>query len=140
MGHPTQCFLHQYTIDLVCCGVFSFECEDFVLISPTYLVLCLGMQISIYIGFLDGSSHHTRNLALVAWVVYSPHNELVSSGGFFIGLSTNNFSKYHAIISLLTKASFLGISHIVVCLILNSWFHNSIMSMLSAILFCYNFT
>ena len=74
------------------------------------------MQMSIYFGFVNGASHHTSNLALAAWVVYSHDDELVSLGGFFLGPTTNNVEKYHVDIGLLTKYSSLGISHMVILL------------------------
>ena len=45
-----------------------------------------------------------RNLALIAWVLYSPTGDMVSLGGIFLGPSTNNLAKYHVVIRLLTKS------------------------------------
>jgi ribonuclease HI len=41
---------------------------------------------------------------------------VVSSGGICLGLATNNIAEYHVVIGLLTQASSLGISRIVVYL------------------------
>ena len=96
--------------------------------------------MSTYTGFVHGAIYHTQNLASIAWVVYSPNDELVTSGGFFLGLATNNVAEYHVVISLLIEASHLGISYMFFTLIPNSWFHSSIVSTLLAILFSYNST
>ena len=47
-------------------------------------------------------------------MIYSLDDELVSSRRFCLGPATNNVAEYHAIIGILTKASSLGISHMVV--------------------------
>jgi ribonuclease HI len=59
------------------------------------------MKSSVYLGFIDGASHHTRNLASTAWVIYSPEGLLVSSGGVCLGPSTNNVAEYSIVIELL---------------------------------------
>jgi ribonuclease HI len=69
----------------------------------------------IFFGFVDGASRHTQNIASTAWVIYQ-FDEVVSLGGIFLGPATNNMAEYHAIIRLLTQASFLGISRIIVYL------------------------
>jgi ribonuclease HI len=69
----------------------------------------------IFFGFADGASRHTRNIASAAWVIYQ-FNEVVSSGGICLGLATNNMAEYHAVIGLLTQASSLSISRIIIYL------------------------
>jgi hypothetical protein len=64
---------------------------------------------SIYLGFTDGSSHHTQNLVSVAWVVYSLEGLLVSSGGVCLGPSMNNVAEYSIIIEILHDAISHGI-------------------------------
>ena len=61
-------------------------------------------QMTTFIGFADGANHYTLNLASIAWVLYSPTGDLVSSGGVCLGPSTNNIIEYHAVIGLLTEA------------------------------------
>ena len=56
------------------------------------------------IGFADGAHRYTLNLASVAWVLYSPTSELVSSGGILLGPSTNNLAEYQDVVGLLTEA------------------------------------
>jgi ribonuclease HI len=67
----------------------------------------------IFVGFADGTSQHTRNIASAAWVIYQ-FDEVVSSGGICLGPVTNNMAEYHALIGILTQASSLGISRIIV--------------------------
>jgi ribonuclease HI len=69
----------------------------------------------IFFGFADGASRHTRNIASTTWVIYH-FDEVVSSEGICLGTTTNNMAEYHVVIGLLTQASSLGISHIIVYL------------------------
>jgi hypothetical protein len=69
----------------------------------------MSMESSVYLGFMDGASHHKWNLASTAWVVYSPEGLLVSLGGVCLGPSTNNVTKYSVIIELLRNAIMHGI-------------------------------
>ena len=69
----------------------------------------------IYFGFLDGTNRHTQNITYVAWFIYH-YGELVNSWGICLGSVTNNVVEYHVIIEILTKASTLGIRHLIVCL------------------------
>ena len=62
------------------------------------------MQMALYI-FVDGACRHTLNLASTAWVLYSPAEDLVSSGAVCIGPTTNNITEYQAVIGILTKVS-----------------------------------
>ena len=62
------------------------------------------LESIIYTRFVDGASHHTLNLAYVAWVIYEPSNQLLSSGSTCLGPSTNNIAKYSALIKLLLDA------------------------------------
>ena len=65
-----------------------------------------------YIGFTDGTSRHTCNLASAAWVIYSPLGQLVATGGTCLGPASNNVAEYRAIIELLWDALSCGITHI----------------------------
>jgi ribonuclease HI len=90
----------------------------------------MSTESSVYLGFADGASHHTRNLASTAWVIYSPEGLLVSSGGVCLGPSTNNVAEYSVVIELLRDAISHGIhslevrldSQLVVCQ-LNGHYH-----------------
>ena len=62
------------------------------------------MQMAFY-GFAHGAFRHTLNLASAAWVLYSPAEDLVSSGAVCIGPATNNIAEYEAVIGLLTEVA-----------------------------------
>ena len=76
--------------------------------------ICWLLQMSFkrFIGFADGTSRHTCNLASAAWVIYSPSWQLVSSGGACLGPATNNVVKYRAVIDLLWDALSCGITQL----------------------------
>ena len=63
-----------------------------------------------YLGFADGTSHSTQNLASVAWEIYAPMDELISLHGVCLGRATNNIVEYSAVIKLLTDVVSLGMS------------------------------
>ena len=71
------------------------------------------MQMDFY-GFANGACHHTFNLAMAAWVLYSPAEYLVSLGAVCIGPATNNITKYQAVINLLTEAASQDVHDLVV--------------------------
>ena len=71
------------------------------------------MQMDFY-GFTDGACHHTLNLALAVWVLYSPAEDLVSPGAVCLGPITNNIVKYEAVIGLLTEATSQDVCNLVV--------------------------
>jgi ribonuclease HI len=66
-----------------------------------------------YIGFADGASRSTQNLASAAWKMYTPTNELVSLRGVCLGRATNNIAEYNTVIELLVDAILLRIHHLV---------------------------
>ena len=68
--------------------------------NPTYVCPIFNGKMTSFTGFADSSNLYTLNLALVAWVLYSPIGDLVSSGGVCLGPSTNNIIEYHAVIGL----------------------------------------
>ena len=68
------------------------------------------MSSEWFVGFVDGLSRHTCNLASAAWVIYSPSGQLVSSRGAFLGPATNNVAEYRAFIELLWDAFSRGIT------------------------------
>ena len=72
------------------------------------------MLISVewFVGFADGASRHTCNLASAAWVIYSPSGQLVASGGTCLGPATNNVVEYRAIIELLWGVVLRGITRL----------------------------
>ena len=74
------------------------------------------MSFEWFIGFTDGASCHTCNLASTAWVIYSPSGQLVASGGAFLGPATNNVVEYSVVIELLWDALSHGITQLEVIL------------------------
>ena len=63
-----------------------------------------------FVGFADGASRYTCNLASAAWDIYSPSGQLVASGGTCLGPATNNLVEYRAIIELLWDVVSRGIT------------------------------
>ena len=74
------------------------------------------MESSVYIGFADGASHHTQNIASAAWVIYTPTGQVLSSEGVCLRPSSNNVAEYSAIIELLRDAISHGVLSLEVCL------------------------
>ena len=70
------------------------------------------MSAEWFVGFADGASRHTCNLASAAWVNYSPPRQLVASGGACLGPATNNVAEYRAVIELLWDALSHGITQL----------------------------
>ena len=98
-------------------SVLSLEECVFVVILA-YLGFTLGVQMLMplrtYIGFADGACRSTRNISSAAWVIYSPSDELVSMHGVSLGQTTNNISKYSAVIELLSESFSFGIRRLIV--------------------------
>ena len=70
------------------------------------------MSSERFIGFVDGTSRHTCNLASAAWVIYSPLGQLVASGSTCLGPTSNNVAKYRVIIELLWDSLSRGITQL----------------------------
>ncbi len=98
-----------------CAFLFTLESDPIIEFLPYFCAL--DVQIStfslIHVEFADGGSCYTQNLTSTAWVVYSPTNELLSSGRVYLGPATNNVAEYHAIIGLLTEAISLGVTQLI---------------------------
>ena len=69
----------------------------------------MSMESSTYIGFADGSSHHTQHSSSAAWVIYTPMGQVLSSGGVCLRPSSNNVAEYNVIIELLRDAILHGV-------------------------------
>ena len=67
------------------------------------------MESFIYIGFTDGASRHTQNLASIAWVIYTPTSQVLSSGGVCLQPSSKNVVEYSVVIELLWDAISHGV-------------------------------
>ena len=67
-----------------------------------------------HIGYADDANRRSRNASFAAWVIFSPSNESLDSGGIFLGHATSNIAKYEVVITLISNASTLGILSLVV--------------------------
>ena len=76
----------------------------------------MSMESFIYIGFTNGASLHTQNLALTAWVIYTPTSQVFSSGGVCLRPLSNNVAEYSVVIDLLCDAISHGVHSLEVCL------------------------
>jgi ribonuclease HI len=70
----------------------------------------MSSEFEVFIGYTDGASRHTRRLASIAWVIFTPQGQLLSSRGICLGDTTNNVVEYSAVIELLRDSLSLGIS------------------------------
>ena len=67
-----------------------------------------------HIGYPDRANWSLRNIASTSWVIFSPKNEFLDSGGIFLGHATNNIVEYEVVIALMINASALGIRSLVI--------------------------
>jgi ribonuclease HI len=72
----------------------------------------MSSESEVFIGYVDGASRHTWKLASTTWVIFTPQGQLLSSGGIFLGDTTNNVAEYSAVIEFLCDALSFGISHL----------------------------
>ena len=70
------------------------------------------MSSKRYLGFTDGASRHTCNIASTAWVIYSPLGQPVAAGGACLGPASNNVAEYRVVIELLWDALSRGITQL----------------------------
>ena len=68
------------------------------------------MSFEWFVGFVNGTSRHTCNLASAAWVICSPSEQLVASRGTCLGPTNNNVEEYRVVIELLWDALSHGIN------------------------------
>ena len=76
----------------------------------------MSSEFEVFIGYADGARWHTKRFASVAWVIFTPRGQLLSSEGIFLGDTTNNVAEYSAVIELLRDALSFSISHLQVYL------------------------
>ena len=67
-----------------------------------------------HIGFTDGTSRSTQNLASATWAIYAPTNKLINLQSVCLGHATNNIAEYSAVIELLIDAISLDIRHLLI--------------------------
>ena len=65
-----------------------------------------------YVGFTDGASIWSPNLASAVWVIYSLSHELIYIDGTCVSIATNNQDEYDSVIGLLIASFHLGIHHL----------------------------
>jgi ribonuclease HI len=65
-----------------------------------------------HIGYVNGASRWTQNLASAAWALYTLSHEMLHSSGICLGSVTNNQAEYTAIIGLLADAQHHSIRHL----------------------------
>ena len=70
----------------------------------------------VYVGFVDGASHHTQNSASAAWVIYTPTGQVLSLGGIRLRPYSNNVVEYSVVIELLCDSISHGVLSLEVCL------------------------
>ena len=76
----------------------------------------LSMESFAYIGFVDCASRHTQHSSSIAWVIYTPMGQVLSSWGICLQPSSNNVAKYSVVIELLRDAISHGVLSLEVCL------------------------
>jgi hypothetical protein len=91
--------------------IYLFPCVIGLLIEFS-LGWKMSTESSVYVGFANGASRHTWNLASVALVVYSPEGQLVSPGGICLGPSMNNVVEYSTAIEIFRDVVSHGIRYL----------------------------
>ena len=76
----------------------------------------MSMESSTFIGFTDGASRHAQHSTSAAWVIYTPMDQVLSSGGVCLQPSSNNASEYSVVIKLLQDTISHGVLSLEVCL------------------------
>jgi ribonuclease HI len=71
---------------------------------------------SYHIGYADGASHWTQNLASATWALYTPSHEMLHSSGICLGSATNNQAEYIVVVGLLDDPQHHHIRHLSVFL------------------------
>ena len=72
----------------------------------------MSSEFEVYVGFAGDAIWHTKRLASIAWVIFTPCGQLLSFGGIFLRKTTNNVVEYSVVIELLCDALSHGISHL----------------------------
>jgi ribonuclease HI len=65
-----------------------------------------------HIGYANGTSCWTQNLASAAWALYTPSHEMLHLSGICLGSSIKNQAEYTAVIGLLADAQHHRIRHL----------------------------
>jgi ribonuclease HI len=89
---------------------------DVSLLISSFSLWHMSSESKVFVGFADSVIRHTRRLASIAWVIFTPQGQLISSRGIYLGDATNNVTEYNAVIELLCDTLSHGISHLQVYL------------------------
>jgi ribonuclease HI len=85
---------------------------DVSLFMSSFLLWKMSSELEVFFGFTDDASRQTWRLASVAWVIFTPQCQFLSSRGICLGDATNNVVEKNAVIDLLHDALSHGISHL----------------------------
>ena len=76
----------------------------------------MSTEYLVYLGYDDGATHHTQDIASSSWVIYTPEGHVVSLGGVCLQPSSNNVAEYSVVIEILCDAISNGIRSLQVCI------------------------
>jgi ribonuclease HI len=110
----SACILLYHTVVCYVCVFFHYSVSTLDRLSCVVLGFQMSESSLPYLGFADGASRSTQNLASAAWAIYAPTNKLISLHGVCLGRATNNIAEYSIVIELLTDAISLGIRRLVI--------------------------
>jgi ribonuclease HI len=85
---------------------------DVSLLMSSFSLWQMSSESEVFIGFVDGANRHTRRLASVAWVIFTPQGQILSSRGICLGDAKNNVTEYNTVIELIRDTLSHGISHL----------------------------
>jgi ribonuclease HI len=77
-----------------------------------FSLLQMSSESEVFVGFTDNASWHTRRISSIAWVIFTPQGQFLSSGAICLGDTTNNVAEYNIVIEFLHDTLSLGISHL----------------------------
>jgi ribonuclease HI len=95
--------------------IFSFCLFGFIDVSffmSSFPLWQMSSESKVFIGFADGAIWQTWRLASVAWVIFTPQGQLLSSRGIGLGDATNYVGEYNAVLDFLHDALLQGISYL----------------------------
>jgi hypothetical protein len=72
----------------------------------------ISSELEVFIGFANDARWHTWSLASIAWVIFTPQGQFLSSGGIYLGDATSNVIEYSAVLEFPRDTLSHGISHL----------------------------
>jgi hypothetical protein len=85
---------------------------DMSLFMSYFSLWQMSTESEVFFGFKDDASRHTQRISSVAWVIFMPQGQLISSEGICLGDTTKKLFEYNVVIELLCDALSHGISHL----------------------------